>query len=176
MERVGLTDRKCDIAISFLSQDEGLARELHARLSESFAVFVYSKRQEELAGNDGLEVFREAFRSDSRIVVVLYRDGWGITPWTRVEEAAMKDRFLAEGWNWLLFVMLDDASTPPIWLPEGEIRLSYPQYGIDQLIGAIKFKAAKLGVIAKNRNRAGAGTSSSARYRNASGSAQTLGC
>ena len=45
--------------------------------------------------------------------------------------------------------MLDDASTPPIWLPEGEIRLSYPQYGIDQLIGAIKFRAAKLGVIAK---------------------------
>lgn len=79
------------------------------------------------------------------MVVVLYRSGWGQTPWTRVEEAAIKDRFLEEGWEWLLFVLLDDVSKPPLWLPKSEIRLSYSQYGFDQLIGAIKLRAEKLG-------------------------------
>lgn len=83
-----------DVAVSFLSVDEPLALQTHAKLSESLEVFVYSKKQEQLAGTDGLESFRQVFRADSRMVVVLYRDGWGQTPWTRVEEAAIKDRFL----------------------------------------------------------------------------------
>src|SRR4051794_39241639 len=102
-----------DIAISFLHRDESLALQLFNRLAETFHVFVYSKRQESLAGTDGLETFRRTFRSDSRLVVVLYRDGWGKTPWTRVEEQAIQDRFLKEGWNWLLFATLDANSTLP---------------------------------------------------------------
>jgi hypothetical protein len=124
---------KCDVAISFLHKDEPLALQIHSKLSESLDVFVYPKKQEQLAGTDGLESFRQVFRADSRMVVVLYRDGWGQTPWTRVEEAAIKDRFLEQGWEWLLFVMLDDFSTPPVWLPKAEIRLNYSQYGLDQL-------------------------------------------
>jgi hypothetical protein len=41
--------------------------------------------------------------------------------------------------------MLDEVSTPPVWLPKSEIRLNYSQYGFDQLIGAIKLRAEKLG-------------------------------
>lgn len=143
------TDKKYDIAISFLHCDEPFALQLFSRVSESFDVFVYSKKQEELAGTDGLESFRQAFRHDSRLVVVLYRDGWGKSPWTRVEEAAIKDRFLEEGWDWLLFVMLDDSSTPPVWLPKSEIRLSFAEYGTEQLLGAIKMRAEKLGGVSK---------------------------
>jgi hypothetical protein len=139
-----------DVALSFLNRDEGLALQVQAKLSESMDVFVYSKRQEELAGTDGLESFREAFLTNSRLVVVLYRNGWGQTPWTRIEEASIKDRFLKQGWAWLLFVMLDEASTPPIWLPESEIRLNFSAYGLEQLLGAIKVRAEKLGSILKN--------------------------
>ncbi|MBI4444310.1 MAG: hypothetical protein HY645_00255 [Acidobacteria bacterium] len=134
-----------DVALSFLSRDVGLALQIQTKLSESMKVFVYSKRQKELAGTDGLESFREAFLTNSRLAVVLYRDGWGQTPWTRIEEGAIKDRFLKEGWAWLLFVMLDEASTPPVWLPKSQIRLNFAAYGLEQLLGAIKMRAQKLG-------------------------------
>lgn len=134
-----------DIAISFLHEDEPIALDLHERLSPNFEVFVYSKKQKDLAGTDGTESFRKAFREDSRLVVVLYRDGWGKTPWTRIEEGAITDRFLKEGWDWLLFVMVDSNSTPPPWLPETRIRLNLPDYGIEQTVGAIKARAQELG-------------------------------
>jgi hypothetical protein len=138
-------DPKYDVAISFLHRDEPLALQIYMRLGESLSVFVYSKKQEHLAGTDGLESFREAFLSESRVVVVLFRKGWGETPWSRVEQAAITDRFIQQGWDFLLFVMLDDGDTPPKWLPKTEIRLSFQQYGLEQLLGAIKVRVQKLG-------------------------------
>jgi len=140
---------KYDIAISFLSRDEPLAAELAEKLSPQFNPFVFSKQQEHLAGTDGLESLREVFLKQSRLVVILYRDGWGESNWTRVEQAAITDRLLREGWNWLLFVSLDSTSTPPIWLPESHIRLNLSQYGLDQCLGAIKIRAVELGAIQK---------------------------
>jgi len=83
-------------------------------------------------------------------VVVLYREGWGTTPFTRVERQAITDRFLKDGWDFLLFVMLNDSDDPPKWLPQSEIRLSFQQYGLEELIGAVKFRAQKLGSIVKS--------------------------
>ena len=74
------SDYKYAVAISFLSQDEPLALELYGRLSQQLAVFVYSKKQEDLAGTNGIDSFRVAFGSQARLIVVLYRDGWGETP------------------------------------------------------------------------------------------------
>lgn len=148
MIRWGSMDVLVDVAVSFLSSDEPLATRIYNELSENLSVFVYSKRQEELAGTDGLESFRQAFLSRSRLVVVLYRDGWGKTRWTAVEEMAIKDRMFDGGWASLLFVMLDDRSTPPSWLPETHIRLSYARYG-DALVGAIKMRAEQLGSLLK---------------------------
>jgi hypothetical protein len=142
-------DKKYDVAISFLHRDEPLASEIHQRLAEHFSVFVYSKRQEELAGTNGLESFREAFRVESRLVVVLYRDGWGKTPFTRVEEDAVTDRFRDDGWDFLLLVTLNDADIPPKWLPEKRIRFSYQMYGLEQLLGAVKMRAQELGSIVR---------------------------
>jgi hypothetical protein len=143
---------KHDVAISFLHNDEPLAIDLQSRLAPSLNTFVYSKHQEELAGTDGLQSFRTVFRSDARLVVVLFRDGWGQTPWTRVEEGAIQDRFLKEGWNWLLVVMLDKVSSPPPWLPEARIRMSLPDFGIEQTVGAIRLRAQELGSIQRTEN------------------------
>jgi hypothetical protein len=142
-------DKKYDVAISFLHRDEPLADEIHQRLAEHFNVFVYQKRQEELAGTNGLESFREAFRVESRLVVVLYREGWGKTTFTRVEEDAITDRFRDDGWDFLLFVMLNDTDEPPKWLPEKRIRFSYLQYGLQQLLGAVKMRAQELGSVVR---------------------------
>jgi hypothetical protein len=137
-------DARYDVAISFLSRDEPLAVKLHNELREYLQVFVYSKRQEELAGTDGLESFRKTFLSDSKLVVVLYRNGWGKTRWTAIEETAIKERVFNGDWDSLLFVMLDEESTPPNWLPGTRLRLSYFQYR-DTLIGAIKMRAQERG-------------------------------
>ena len=134
-----------DVAISFLSRDEPLALELHARLSQQLDVFLYSKKQEEIAGTDGLETFRSAFRHKARLLVVLFRDGWGETPWTRIEQTAITERVLADGWNCLFFVMLERRATPPKWLPETHIRFSLEDYGIEQAVGAIKARLQELG-------------------------------
>ena len=137
-------DYKYDIAISFLSRDEPLASELYGRLSEQLAVFVYPKKQVDLAGTNGIESFRVAFRSQARLIVVLYRDGWGETPWTRIEQTAITERVL-EGWDCLFFVMLDRAATPPKWLPKTYIRFNFEEYGLEQAIGAIKGRLQEIG-------------------------------
>src|SRR6266850_1642881 len=140
-----MTDRPYDVAISFLHRDEPLALELQSKLSANLKVFVYSKKQDQLAGTDGMESFREVFREQSRLNVVLYRAGWGETRFTRVELTAIKDRCFNDNWENLLFVTLDQNGKPPGWVPEMNIRLDYSQYGLDQLIGAIKVRVQKLG-------------------------------
>jgi hypothetical protein len=45
--------------------------------------------------------------------------------------------------------MVDNSSKPPIWLPESMIRLSYAEYGKEQLLGAIKVRAQNLGSVPK---------------------------
>jgi hypothetical protein len=134
-----------DVAISFLRQDEHIAIEIWSHLNEVLSVFIYSKRQEELAGNEGLEEFRATFRDDCRLIVVLYRDGWGQTPWTRVEETAIKEKCLADGWGVLLFVTLDNQCNVPKWVPETYLRMHFAEYGMEQLIGAIKLRVQEVG-------------------------------
>ena len=134
-----------DVAISFLSRDEGLARELGDLLSSSLRVFLYTHRQPEIAGTDGLVTFRSTFRELSRLVVVLYRDGWGDTQWTRVEAEAITDRFLKEGPAFLLFVMIESKGSPPPWVPEKQIRFNLEEFGLEQAVGAIKLRVQELG-------------------------------
>lgn len=134
-----------DVSISFLAKDEPLASQIREALAP-LSVFVYSKRQEAVAGSEGVESFRQIFRTGSRIALVLFRAGWGSTPWTRVEETAIRDYCLAEGWDRLLFVRLEREGSVPKWVPDSYIYLDLTTFGVSDLVGAIKFKLAKLGV------------------------------
>jgi hypothetical protein len=133
-----------DVAISFLAKDEPFAAELYARLDQTLKVFFFPRQQEELAGTDGLESMRTPF-VESRVAVILFRQPWGETPWTRVEEAAIKDRCLVKGWNSLLFVTLDKTSPLPVWLPNTHIRFSSQDYPIEELVGAVKARVQENG-------------------------------
>lgn len=123
-----MDDFKYDVAFSFLSPDEPLAREAALELGDRARVFVYSERQRELAGEDGADQFSSVFGREARICVVLYRDGWGRTPWTGVEESAIKNRGLTHGWSFLLVISLD--GTAPIWLPRTQLWLGWQEFGI----------------------------------------------
>jgi len=133
-----------DAAISFLTADLALAEELKWLCSPSPDLFVYSRNQEVVAATDGLERFREVFRDRARISVVLHRRGWGQTPWTGVEDIAIRDRCLATKYRSLVLVRLDDAPTPK-WVPDTYIHLDLRNYSVEQLAGVIKARCQELG-------------------------------
>jgi hypothetical protein len=142
---MAIENPKYDVAISFLSKDEKTAAAIYQKLIEGLQVFFFPRSQEALAGTDGLESMRKPFFDDSRVMVVLYREPWGQTPWTGIEETAIKEACLAHGWNRLFFVVLDRASAIPIWLPQNHVRFNYADYGLEQAVGAIKARVQENG-------------------------------
>jgi hypothetical protein len=134
-----------DVAISFLSKDGNIAAAFNEKLSEGLSVFFFPRTQEDLAGTDGLESMRRPFFDDSRVMVVLYSEGWGHTPWTRVEQTAIEEACLKHGWERLFFVVLGPSAALPRWLPEVRIRFNYADYGLEQAVGAIKARVQELG-------------------------------
>ena len=126
-----------DVAISFLARDEPTAAELYSKLSDGLNVFFFPRNQEDLAGSDGLESMRTPFLT-ARVLVVLYRPPWGETPWTRVEQTAIAERCLNDGWDHLLFVVLDSTSAVPKWVPNTRVALGLDSNRFfDLLIGRL---------------------------------------
>jgi hypothetical protein len=145
-----LREYKYDVAFSFLGQDESLAREFSDALKPELSSFVFSERQKELAGKDGMEEFSLVFKEDSRLNVILFRDGWGTTDWTRVEEKAIQERVLIrDGWDTLLIMTLQEKPTPPRWFPKPLLYLSLPKFGFKEAIGAIRARAMEAGATSR---------------------------
>jgi hypothetical protein len=142
---MSIDNPKYDVAISFLSRDSHTAAALNDKLSEGLNVFFFPRKQEDLTGTDVLKSMREPFYDNSRVNVVLYRRGWGETPWTRVEETAIKEACLAFGWRRLFFIFLDLMQTYPDWLPDTYVRFNYAEYGLEQAVGAIKARVQENG-------------------------------
>lgn len=141
-----LENPKYDAAISFLAADESIAAELNRKLiSEAMSVFFFPERQKELAGTDGMESMRKPFYEDSRLMIVLYRDGWGKTRWTGIEERAIKEACFDGEWRRLFFVALDRTSTLPGWLPPNYVRYNWEDFGPEQVIGIIKARVLENG-------------------------------
>jgi hypothetical protein len=137
-------DSEYDIAISFCYEDEDLAIELRDAL-EGLNVFVYSKAQEELAGTDGLQSFIDTFKHSSRTIVLLHRDKWGTTKWTRVEENAIKDWCLDGHWDGLFVVRTAHSTSLPRWIPSTHLYFDVNEFPFEQLVGAIKARAKERG-------------------------------
>jgi hypothetical protein len=125
------TKYKFEIAFSFLAHDESLAYAINDLIADRVETFIYSKRQEELGGTDGEIAFNEVFGKQSRTVAVLYRDGWGGTPWTRIEENAIRNRTFNEGWDFVTYVLLDKKSVVPIYVPKVQIWVDFERWGIN---------------------------------------------
>jgi hypothetical protein len=134
-----------DVAISFLYQDLNLAKALYDELCKGLKVFFYPRNQEELAGTDGLESMGEPFRNESLLNLVLYRPKWGKTPWTAVEEAAIKDSCLKTGFKSLFFFSIEPTKDLPKWLPETHVRFNYADFSLEQAVGGIKLRAQERG-------------------------------
>lgn len=136
---------KYEVAFSFLAQDEALATQLNDLLQDRMSTFLYSKRQEQLAGTDGEITFNKVFGEEARCIVVLYRKGWGETPWTRIEETAIRGRAYNEGYGFVKFIPLDDSPSVPQWLPPTQIWIGLKRWGIETTAGVIDARVQELG-------------------------------
>lgn len=134
-----------EVAFSFLAQDEKLAFQLHSALQKTVSSFIYSEQQKRLAGSDGEVTFNKVFGEDARIVVILYRESWGKTPWTRIEETAIKNRAMDEGYDFTLFIPLDKGIALPNWVPKTRLWFGLERFGIEGAIAVIEAKIVDTG-------------------------------
>lgn len=136
---------KYDVAFSFLAGDEPLATQLNDLLHERLSTFLYSKRQGEIAGTDGEKSFNSVFGEESRVVVVLYRAGWGETPWTRIEATAIRNRAYDHGYTFALFIPLDDSPSLPKWLPRTQLWIGLKRWDVAGAASVIESRVQELG-------------------------------
>jgi hypothetical protein len=122
---IGELDFEFDVAFSFHSLDEGLAIQVNDLLQDQFKTFIYSERQAMLAGTDGEETFNAVYGRKARCVVVLYRKEWGETPFTRIEQTAIRNRAFQEGYEFTLFVPSEKPPSVPTWLPKTRLWLDW---------------------------------------------------
>ncbi len=116
------------MAFSLLDDDEPLAQEFIRLLPGTVVPFLYSRRQLELVGEDGVEAFSSVFATDARTVTVLHRSGWGRTRWTAVEATAIRTRAWNEGPDFVTLVKLDD-EPPPTWFPAIRVWADFRRLG-----------------------------------------------
>jgi hypothetical protein len=124
---------KYEVAFSFLEQDEGLILKLYEHIRDRLTCFIYSLKQEELITEDGIEKFTDVFSKDSRVVVLLYRENYGKTRWTKIEETAIKNRGLNNGFGFLILIPYDEKIRIPKWYPEQFIWGNLKHTGVEEL-------------------------------------------
>lgn len=140
-----MNEQVYDVAISFLSRDLAVGRALAEALSANLVVFLYERSQEEVAGTDGLESFRTVFRNRSTLNVILFREGYGETPWTRVEVTAIQERALKDGWQTVLLAAIEGDYAPPRWFPSNRITSSVADYGVPGVAAVVLARAREAG-------------------------------
>lgn len=127
-----------DVAFSFLQEDEDLAMKLNSLLKNRVKTFIYSEQQKKLAGRDGEILFNNVFSQESRIVIVLFRNAWGKTPWTKIEETAIRNRGFEFGYNFVTFIPLDKPVIAPAWLPKNRLWIGIERWGIESAASIIE--------------------------------------
>lgn len=130
-----------EVAFSFLKEDEVLAYKINDTIQDRYSTFIYSEHQKELVGKDGTETFRQVFEEKARIVVVLYRESWGTTFWTRVEETSIKHRAMEESPDFTIFISLDGQK--PKWLSKTQIWYDFDRFGVNPTAAIIEKRIAE---------------------------------
>lgn len=134
-----------EVAFSFLAQDEPLAIQLNDLLQDRVKTFLYSEQQKRIAGTDGEKTFGLVFGEQARLVVVLYRNGWGGSPWTRIEETAIRNRAHELGYDFVIVIPLDKTASVPQWLPRNRIWVGLERWGMKGAAGVIEARIQELG-------------------------------
>lgn len=139
------TKYKYAVAFSFLAEDEALASRLDDLLRDRVRTFLYSREQERLAGADGEKAFGTVFGAEARVVVVLYRERWGTTPFTRIEATAIRNRAYHEGYDFTVWIPLDKPPAVPTYVPKTRLWVGLERWGVEAAAGAIEARVQDAG-------------------------------
>lgn len=121
---------KYDVAFAFLEKDEPLAIQINDLIKDKLSTFLYSKKLENLSNTKPEKTFIDVFERQSRIIVVLFSYKWGTTPWTAIEEKAIRKRASVEGFDFLLCIPLDNPPETPKYLPQTRIWSGLSKLGV----------------------------------------------
>ncbi len=135
---------KYDVAFSFLEKDEKIAFGINQQIEGRITTFFYSGKQKEIVGKDGEEEFNKVFGQEARLVVVLYDTDWGKTPWTRIEETAIRNRAYSEGYDFVLFIVTKHGVQLSKWLPKNRLWFGLERYGIEGAAAVIESRIQEL--------------------------------
>lgn len=141
---MNLKDVEYEVAFSFHSKDEKLAQELNDLISTRFSTFIYSEQQKVLAGRDGEAAFNEVFGSKARVVVILHREEWGLTPFTRIEQTAIRNRAFNDGYDFTVFVPTDGKGVPS-WVPKTQLYVGLDRWGVEGAAAVIEAAVQRQG-------------------------------
>lgn len=144
-----MVDYKYDLALSLLDEDETTAKELCRLLPDTLDVFLYSERELELTGKDGVEAFSTVFGREARTVAVLHRRGWAGTKWTAVEADAIKSRLWNKGADFLTLVKLD-GEPPPEWFPMARVWADFERLGLEGVAAVLAERIRASGGIVRD--------------------------
>ena len=135
-----------DVAFSFLTVDESIAAQLHAKLKGRLASFFYAdtERQRMIAGRDGDGVYGRVFGEQARTVVVLYRADWGKTGFTQIESTAIRNRAFEQGYEFVTFINRDGSPLPP-WIPKPRVWIGLDRLGLDAAAAVIESRVQEAG-------------------------------
>ena len=110
------------------------------------STFVFSERQKDIAGKDGIEFLSRVFGEESRVVVVLYRDKWGTTPWTGVEQRAIEERGFSDiGYDFAMLIPLEEPASKPSWFPKAQIWFDLKRLGVQGAAAVIEARVRDAG-------------------------------
>ena len=118
---------KYDVAFAFLKKDEHLANQINDLIYDNYSSYLYSKKLEDIHNTKPGKTFLDVFGKKSKIVVVLYRNKWGTTPWTEIEEKVIRERATKEGEDFLIIIPLDNPLITPKYLPQTQIWADFYQ-------------------------------------------------
>jgi hypothetical protein len=145
-----MSEEKYDVAFSFVDEaDLQVAKDLASMLEPELSTFVYVNRQDAVGGSDGMSTFATVFKRDTRLAVILLRPRWGHTPFTAVEEAAIKERALATGFRSFMVVAMEPGITPPAWIPSFMIYQHGWQESRSDTAAVIRARARDVGAVLK---------------------------
>ena len=129
----------------FCRKTKKTAQQIDDLLQDRYRTFLYSERQKELAGTDGEETFKRVFSKEARIVAVLYRTEWGTTPWTRIEQTAIRDRAHDEGYDFCTFIAMTEPIERPNWLPKNRLLYGLKGFGVQGAAAALEARIQEQG-------------------------------
>jgi hypothetical protein len=136
---------KYDVAFSFLKGDEDLVSRIDTLLHDRFKTFVPSRREEFIAHTDFERTVHCVSGFEARIVTVLYRDSWGRTGSTLMEETALRNRAHEEGYDFILLIPVDTPPSLPPWIPKKQIWLGLDRWGAEGAAAVIEARVQQAG-------------------------------